>query len=59
MDRKEKLLTRKDDIINHGMGIDIVKNAVNKYHGTLQIQHSNNEFLVKIVLYGPGELLHE
>lgn len=59
LDRKEKLLTRKDDIINHGMGIDIVKNAVNKYHGTLQIQHSNNEFLVKIVLYGPGELLHE
>ena len=59
LDRKEKLLTRKDDIINHGMGIDIVKNAVNKYHGTVQIQHSYNEFLVKIVLYAPGELLHE
>lgn len=59
LDRKEKLLTRKDDKINHGMGMDIVRRVVNKYHGTVQIKHTNNEFLVKLILYGQEELLHE
>ena len=59
IDKKEKLLTSKGDKINHGMGIDIVKRIAKKYQGNVLIKYSEKEFLVKLILYGTREILHE
>lgn len=41
------------------MVIDIVKRIVKKYQGKVIIKHSDKEFLVKIILYGSEQILHE
>lgn len=46
------LKTRKKDRDNHGMGIKIMKRTAEKYDGSVFLQYTENEFILKIVLYG-------
>ncbi|MDR1773898.1 MAG: ATP-binding protein [Clostridioides sp.] len=45
------ILTRKEDFENHGMGLKIIKNVVEKYNGTMQIKYNDSEFCVNILMY--------
>lgn len=46
-----KFLTIKNDIENHGFGLDSIQKAVDKYHGLLKTNIKDNIFILKIVLY--------
>lgn len=35
----------------HGLGLQIVENIVNRYHGQITIDEKNNYFRVKVLLY--------
>lgn len=48
---EEKLQTRHIDKSNHGIGLNSVKNIVEKYNGTISINYSDEEFMVDILLY--------
>jgi len=45
------IITTNDDKINHGIGINNVRNAVEKYDGILNIEHSDNIFSVTALLF--------
>lgn len=49
-----KLQTTHRDKENHGFGMESVRNAVEKYNGTLQIKHSNHVFYIDAMLYNPA-----
>lgn len=56
--KDNKLKSTKEDSENHGIGLESVKRAVEKYDGMVMIDDSHkNSFLVNVVLYGK-ELLH-
>ena len=44
-------LSTKADKENHGIGLRSVKRVVDTYQGTMEIEHSENIFKVKIMLY--------
>lgn len=49
------LRSTKSDAGNHGVGLQSVYRAVDKYHGTVVIDDSVSErFLIRVVLYGTG-----
>lgn len=45
------IITTNDDKVNHGIGINNVRNAVEKYQGLLNIEHSDNVFSVTVLLF--------
>lgn len=47
----KKLKTNKVDKINHGFGISLIEETVQKYCGTFNINIKDNLFFVKILLY--------
>lgn len=47
----DKVITTKKDKKNHGYGLTSVKEAVEKYDGTIDIIPDNNIFTVTVVLY--------
>lgn len=47
----DKVITTKKDKKNHGYGLTSVKEAVEKYDGTIDIIPENNIFTVTVVLY--------
>ena len=47
-----RLLTTKSDALNHGIGLRSIQKAVEKYNGIQQIDHKENIFSLKILLYG-------
>lgn len=49
--QKGQILTRKKEIINHGIGIASMKKVVEKYHGFFDTKYENNDFCLKIILY--------
>lgn len=49
--KQGKILTLKDDMENHGIGIDSIRKAAEKYHGYVTTECDNNIFRLKIVLY--------
>lgn len=48
--REDRLVTRKKTG-NHGWGLSNVKNAVEKYNGILKVDHTDNLFTVKVLIY--------
>lgn len=54
-----KLLTTKSEPLNHGIGLQSIKKAVEKYNGVIQIENSEDEFCLKLLLYGLSEKLHD
>ena len=44
--------TTKKDKLNHGYGLSIIKNIVNRYDGNVEFESSNNTFSVNILLKG-------
>ncbi|HHV13373.1 MAG TPA: GHKL domain-containing protein [Clostridiales bacterium] len=48
--RDGNIVTSKKDVENHGIGLENVKKVVKKYHGTLDIKHTEDEFSVIALL---------
>ena len=50
---RKKLLSTKEDSINHGIGLVSVDRAIRKYRGMMFIEDTVQDyFRVRIVLYG-------
>ncbi len=47
----KRILTTKNDLNNHGLGLINIENTINKYNGSLDIEYDENIFSVDIVLY--------
>lgn len=46
-----KIVSRKEDASNHGLGLASVRQAVRKYDGNIKIHSDENRFRVEAVLY--------
>jgi len=51
---KKILKTTKKDKKNHGYGLKNIKRIVKLYNGQIDIEHTENKFIVKIFLYDNG-----
>lgn len=45
-----KILTKKKDSQNHGIGLESVQKISEKYHGSVVIEEKNNYFVIKVLL---------
>lgn len=45
-----KFITDKKEFFMHGYGLDIIRNIVDKYNGTIEIEYEENKFLVFIII---------
>ncbi len=54
-----KIMTHKKDEVLHGIGLKNIRRCVEKYESELVLQHTENEFYLKIVipLNAPGDIL--
>lgn len=43
--------TKQDDSAMHGIGLKSIKSAIDNYNGEMVINHTDNEFSVKIILF--------
>jgi sensor histidine kinase regulating citrate/malate metabolism len=43
--------TSKEDKVNHGHGLKIIKKLVKKYEGTVKIEHKEKKFSIEILLF--------
>lgn len=50
-----KLKTTKEDAKNHGIGLESISRTVDKYNGTVIPEHSDDKFVLKVLLYGTKE----
>lgn len=48
MKKNGKYYTSKSNKKQHGIGLESVKNSVNKYHGTLLLEHTDSQFMAII-----------
>jgi sensor histidine kinase YesM len=46
-----KIITTNKDKENHGIGLSNIKNVIDKYNGTMVINHTSNNFIVDIMMY--------
>ncbi len=46
--KKESYLTTKSDMENHGMGLENIRECVEKYHGNLEMEEIGEEFITII-----------
>lgn len=46
-----KILTRKQEVENHGIGMDSIRRVTEKYHGLYDIESNNGIFCLTIILY--------
>ena len=52
-----KIVTKKGDFRNHGIGLESVKKVANKYRGSVVIEERNKTFIIKIILCDlPGKV---
>lgn len=55
IDNKSKnLKTRKEDKINHGIGLTSIRNIVDKYSGYMHYEFEENKFGMKLTLFEKG-----
>ena len=47
---KNKIVTKKNDKINHGIGISNIEMIVEKYNGILDIIEGKNKFVLNLML---------
>ncbi|MDF2675833.1 MAG: hypothetical protein K0Q97_123 [Bacillota bacterium] len=52
-----KIITTKEDKANHGIGLNNIQNVIDKYDGTLNINHNENKFSVDIIMYITEKLI--
>lgn len=50
-DKNGKFLTRKQDKFSHGFGLNSIEKIVHKYHGSVVIENSFNEFKIKFIMF--------
>lgn len=50
IDENNYKTTKQDDLDMHGIGLNSVKAAIEKYNGEMHVNHTNTEFSVKILL---------
>ena len=43
--------TTKDSDSLHGIGMKSIETTIKQYNGEMKVSHTNNEFLVKIILF--------
>lgn len=55
--RQGKLITRKKDPWNHGIGLESVQKVADKYHGSVVIESEQDKFTIKIILCDLSERL--
>lgn len=48
---EDKIATREEDGVNHGIGLENVRQVIAKYDGTLEIKHKDNHFSVVSLMY--------
>jgi sensor histidine kinase regulating citrate/malate metabolism len=48
---KGRIITKKKDAINHGIGFLEIERIVNKYNGTMDIKNENNIFTITTMLF--------
>lgn len=48
---KDKIMTSKRDIKNHGIGLSNVERILERYNGIMDIDYTDSEFCVDIILY--------
>ena len=53
--KEGRLKSTRKDAKNHGTGLESVYRTVRKYNGTVLAENSEDEFLLKILLYDPKE----
>ena len=46
-----EIITRKKDKKKHGLGLQTIKEIVNKHHGRLEIKTENRMFTITVFLY--------
>ena len=51
MIKRGKIQTRKENREFHGIGLQSVKNVVDKYQGDLQYEYKDNRFSVVVLIY--------
>lgn len=51
-DKNGKILTVKANKIDHGLGLNSVQKAVDKYHGFMKTSYTKETFVIDILLYG-------
>jgi len=54
-----KLKTTHGDVKNHGFGLESVNKVIEKYNGTLNIKHTDNNFCVDVLIYNPISVVEE
>jgi sensor histidine kinase YesM len=47
----DQIISTHKDKENHGIGLKNIEKAIKKYNGTMEINHTNNNFTVDIFLY--------
>ena len=47
----QKLFTTKNDLKNHGLGLQSVQYTIDKYYGTMEIETTEKMFIVKALMY--------
>ena len=50
-DKQGNFITTKKNAENHGIGLNSVKRAADKYNGLVTINAKNNKFIVQVLLY--------
>ena len=49
--KKGAIQTQKEDILNHGFGLESVESICEKYNGYLEIEYTKDRFIVKSILF--------